>query len=414
VHSAIAPTTPPARPTIGLVLTGGGARAAYQVGVLRAIADIIPAGSPSPFKVVCGTSAGAINAAAIAADATNFRRGVRRLVTVWKNFHAGHVYRSDLRGVLWCSARWIAAVLLGGLGKRNPISLLDNSPLASLLAKQLDFAAIRKSIDCGALSALAVTASGYTSGESISFFEGAPGIEAWRRSRRVGERTALGVSHLMASAAIPFMFPPVRLNREYFGDGSMRQIAPISPALHLGADRVMIVSVATAPGRKSSQAPTQGCPSLAQIAGHALNSIFLDALEADLERLERINRTVGHLQATGANASATALKRVEYIVLSPSQEIEQIALRHLRALPRTVRFFLRSIGAMRRSGSNLASYVLFERPFCRHLLRLGYEDTMARRDEVIAFLGSAATEAPPGNVTQLYADRAPPPLRMAV
>jgi NTE family protein len=379
------------RPTIGLVLSGGGARAAYQVGVLRAIAEMVPTGSPSPFRVLCGTSAGAINAAAIAADATDFRRGVRRLLSVWKNFHAGQVYRSDPRGVAACAARWLAAVLLGGLGKRNPISLLDNAPLAGLLARHLDFTGIRRSIDRGALTALAVTASGYTSGESISFFEGTPALEEWRRSRRVGVRSEIGVAHLMASAAIPFMFPPVRLTHEYFGDGSMRQIAPISPALHLGADRVMIVSVASVAGRKSTQPATCGCPSLAQIAGHALNSIFLDALEADLERLERINRTVGHLHATGGDARAIALKRVDYIVLSPSQELEQIAARHLGALPRSVRFFLRGVGAMRRSGSNLASYVLFERPFCRALLHLGYEDTMGRRDEVMRFLGLPAT-----------------------
>jgi NTE family protein len=381
------------RPTTGLVLSGGGARAAYQVGVLRAIADMVPAGTPSPFQVLCGTSAGAINAAAIAADAGDFRRGVRRLVGVWKNFHAGDVYRSDVRGIAKCGARWLAAVLLGGLGKRNPISLLDNAPLADLLARHLDFTGIQRSIDCGALAALAVTASGYTSGESISFFEGSPELEGWRRSRRVGVRSELGVAHLMASAAIPFMFPPVRLTHEFFGDGSMRQIAPISPALHLGADRVMIVSVARVAGRASAQAASSGCPSLAQIAGHALNSIFLDALEADLERLERINRTVGHLHSSGADTSAIALKRIDYIVLSPSQELDQIASRHLNALPYCVRFFLRGIGAMRRSGSNLASYVLFERPFCRALLKLGYEDTTARREEVMHFLGLDAAPA---------------------
>jgi NTE family protein len=378
---------PASRAKTGLVLTGGGARAAYQVGVLRAIAAIVPPGSPIPFEVVCGTSAGAINAAAIAADAANFRRGVRRLVGVWRNLHAGHVYRADVAGIAACGARWLAALLLGGLGKRNPVSLLDNSPLEKLLRRHLDFDAIRRSIGCGALAALGVTASGYSSGESISFFDGAPALEGWRRARRIGVRTVLDVQHLMASAAIPFVFPPVRIHREFFGDGSMRQIAPISPALHLGADRILVISVATTPQGAQPRVAADDCPSLAQIAGHALNSIFLDALEADLERLERINRTVGLVNGTAGTLAPLPLKHIDYVVISPSVPLEQLALRHLRALPRAVRFFLRGIGAMRRSGSALASYVLFERPYCRALMRMGYADAMARRVELEAFFG---------------------------
>src|SRR5450755_936429 len=351
-----------------------------------------PAGSPSPFQVLCGTSAGSINAAAIAADAADFRRGVRRLVNVWKNFHAAHIYRADVRGIAGCGARWLAALVFGGLGKHNPVSLLDNSPLATLLERHLDFPGIHRSIESGALTALAITASGYTSGESISFFEGSPAIENWRRARRVGVRCELAAAHLMASSAIPFIFPPVRIHREFFGDGSMRQIAPISAALHLGADRLMVITVASTLRDKQPRVASDHCPSLAQIAGHALNSIFLDTLEADLERLERINRTVVHLRAAPRHGSPPHLKHVEYIVLSPSEELEQIALKHLPSLPWPVRFFLRGIGAMRRSGSNLASYVLFERPFCRALLRLGYQDTMARRAEIEAFLD--ARESP--------------------
>jgi NTE family protein len=377
---------PGKRPKIGLVLTGGGARAAYQVGVLRAIAAIQPHGSPSPFAVLCGTSAGAINAAALAADAGNFRRGVRRLVSVWKNVHAGDVYRADVAGIAACGARWLAALMLGGLGSRNPVSLLDNAPLQQLLAKHLDLGGIGRALGSGALTAVAVTASGYTSGESISFFEGGPAVEGWRRSRRVGVRTELSISHLMASAALPFVFPPVRIHREFFGDGSMRQIAPISPALHLGAERVLVITVAAMGAGASPRVASERCPSLAQIAGHALNSIFLDSLEADLERLERINRTIALLNAAAGGVAHLVLKHVDCLVIAPSEPLEQIAQRHVRALPRTVRFFLRGIGAMRRSGSNLASYVLFERPFCRALMRLGYRDAMARRDEIFAFL----------------------------
>lgn len=381
-----------------LVLTGGGARAAYQVGVLRAIAELLPRGAPSPFQVVCGTSAGAVNAAAVAADAANFRRAVRRLVTVWKNFHAGQVYRADLSGMASCAARWLLALVAGGLGKRNPVSLLDNAPLASLLEQRLDLSGIARSIESGALSALAVTASGYSSGHSISFFQGANTLEGWRRARRIGVRGCIEVSHLMASAAIPFIFPPMRIGHEFFGDGSMRQIAPISPALHLGADRVLVISVSRPANQDGGAIRSSVCPSLAQIAGHALNSVFTDGLDADLERLERINRTIGKIAPSVLAANGVDLKHVDYMVLSPSEEIDRIAVRHLHALPWPVRYFLRSIGAMRRSGSNLASYVLFERPFCRALIRLGYKDTMVRRDEVEAFLGLTAAALRPDAV----------------
>ncbi len=373
-----------------LVLTGGGARAAYQVGVLRALARLTPPGAPSPFRVICGTSAGALNATAIAADAGDFRRAVGRLVRVWKNFHAAQVYRSDVAGMARCAARWLWALGGGGMTRTGTVSLLDNTPLARLLAAELDFDGIRRSIERGHLSALAITASGYSSGHSISFFQGGEGLPAWQRARRLGVPARIGIAHLMASAAIPFMFPPTRIGDEYFGDGSMRQIAPVSPALHLGADRVLVVSVSRRADDDALR--SSGCPSLAQIAGHALNSIFTDGLEADLERLDRTNRALACIPPH-ARVSGIELRHVGCLVLSPSEALDRIAVRHLRALPVTVRYFLRGIGAMRRSGSNLASYILFERSFCRALMRLGHADTMARAGEILAFLGVGTTEA---------------------
>lgn len=367
-----------------LVLTGGGARAAYQVGVLRAIAEMLPRGAATPFQVVCGTSAGAINASCVAAGAHDFRRAVRRLVGVWRNFHACHVYRSDFVGMARCARRWLVALVVGGIRETNPVSLLDSGPLGELLHRHHDSHAIDRSIASGALTALAVTASGYSSGHSISFFHGERGLEEWQRARRVGIASRIEVEHLMASSAIPFMFPPKRIGHEYFGDGSMRQTAPISPALHLGADRILVVCVSRRIAHDGVR--SSGYPSLAHIAGHALNSLFNDGLEADLERLDRTNQAVAKIPPS-ALANGINLKHVDCMVLSPSKALDQIAMRHLHALPWTVRYFLRGIGAMRRSGSNLASYILFERPFCRALMQLGYEDTVARRDEVAAFLG---------------------------
>lgn len=382
---------PGAQPKIGLILTGGGARAAYQVGFLRAVSHLLPRGAPNPFPILCGTSAGAVNAAALAAEATDFHRAVRRLLLIWKYFHAEQVYRSDVLGVMGTGARWLAAMLLGGLGKNNPSSLLDNSPLSQLLRERLDLSGIRRSIDQGALYALSITASGYTSGQSVNFFQSVPGVAGWQRARRLGIPEIIDYEHLLASSALPFIFPAMPLRREFFGDGSMRQIAPISPALHLGADRVIVLGVGRQMVRQPERVRLGGYPSLAQIAGHALNSIFLDSLEVDIERLRRINRTISLIPAEERSRSNMELREIDVLVISPSEDIDRIAAQYSHELPRSIRFLLRGVGATRTGGATLTSYLLFEPAYCRALIALGYKDTMARRDEVLKFLspGSA-------------------------
>jgi len=375
------------RPRAGLIMTGGGARAAYQVGVLRALSELLPADVRTPFPIICGTSAGAINAAVLAMDAGNFHRGVRRLMTVWKNFRVHHVYRSDPWGALSNSVHWVLTVLTGGALSRRPVSLLDNSPLAVLLGRHLDFGAIQRTIDAGDLTAFSVTCSGYTSGQSVTFFQGRPGLEPWQRARRIGVPMPITLDHLLASSALPFIFPPVHINREYFGDGSMRQIAPASPALHLGADRIFVIGVGRQLQQKADRVKQETHPSLAQIAGHALNSIFLDSLEVDLERLQRINRTIEMIPRDVLASTNYPLHRVDFRVISPSEELEKIAVAHAHELPLTIRALLSTVGAMRRSGANLLTYLLFEKSYCRALIQLGYKDTMVRKDDLLAFLG---------------------------
>jgi len=373
----------------GLVLAGGGARAAYQVGVLQALKEIVPDPATNPFPIICGTSAGAVNAGALAVNADNFGRAVDKLLEVWRHFQPHHVYRADFPGVAANSARWFAGFLFGAFLRNKRISLLDNRPLESLISRRLDCSRIAANIESVALYAIAITCSGYTSGQSCSFFQAAEHMEGWKRSQRIGIRTKIGVGHLMASSAIPFLFPAHHLNREYFGDGSMRQIAPVSPALHLGADRVVVVGTA----RTHDEAParTRGdlYPSLAQVAGHVMNSIFLDSLAVDLERLERINRTISCTEPEQLRRMGLTLHHVDVLVLTPSEALDAIAVRHVRSLPASIRFLMRSVGAMRRGGANLASYLLFERGYCNELIELGYRDTLARRDEVAAFLGAA-------------------------
>ena len=378
----------------GLVLAGGGARAAYQVGVLKAIKEILPDPKVNPFPIISGTSAGAVNAGSLAVYADDFEKAVDYLLEVWRNFEPRHVYRSDFAGVLVNSTRWIAGFFLGAFLRNKRISLLDNRPLESLLRRRLDFGAIRKNIEAGALDALAITCSGYTSGQSCSFFQGADHFEGWRRSQRIGIKTKISVAHLMASSAIPFLFPAYHLNREFFGDGSMRQIAPVSPALHLGADRVIVVG--TAKIRNDSPERTRGdlFPTLAQIAGHVMNSIFLDSLAVDLERLERINKTVSCVPPDALKKMGLTLHHVDVLVLTPSEPLDAIAVKHVGNLPFSIRFLLRSVGAMRRGGANLASYLLFEPGYCRELIELGYHDTMKRREEVESFISGGLSIVP--------------------
>jgi NTE family protein len=377
------------KPRVGLILAGGGARAAYQVGVLKAIAELLPRESPNPFPVLCGTSAGAINATTLAIYATRFHEGVRRLNHVWRNFNVNKVFRADAPGVIANGMRWLAAMALGGLGRRNPRALLDRAPLRQLLQQTMPCERIQQSIDAGALHALSVTASGYSSGQSVTFFQGVSSLSAWRRSRRFGSAANITIDHLMASSAIPFVFSAVKLNREFFGDGSMRQIAPISPALHLGAERVLVVGVRYE-NPSSARAESDEYPSLAQIAGNVLNSIFLDSLEADLERLQRINKTISLISADQLREGGVTLRSVDVLVIAPSADLEKIAARHAHHLPGSIRFLLRGLGAFNRNGSNLVSYLLFEKPFCRELIDLGYKDAMHRKEEILRFLDMPA------------------------
>lgn len=382
----------------GLILSGGGARAAYQVGVLQAISQILwEQGWPparNPFDIICGTSAGAINATALACRADNFGEGVQKLLDVWENFSAEQVYRADSIGVLRSGARWLSLLSFGWLLRKwraaPPSSLLDNTPLAGLLHRMLDLPRLDAALADGLLHALAVTASSYTAGHHITFYQTAEDISPWVRMQRIALQDQIGVEHLLASAAIPFIFPAVPLylrgQLEYCGDGSMRQLAPISPAIHLGATRVLVVGAGrmNEPLRDSPQSARY--PSLAQIAGHAMSSIFLDSLAVDVERLNRINATLAMMPPE--YHAKTLLKPVELLVIAPSERLDDLAARHVASLPAPVRALLAGIGATEARGSALASYLLFESSYTRELIRLGQADTQARKADVLAFFGS--------------------------
>jgi NTE family protein len=381
----------------GLILTGGGARAAYQVGVLQAISQLLwEAGWPparNPFDIICGTSAGAINATALACRADNFGEGVQVLLDVWEHFRVEQVYRADSIGVLRSGARWLSILSFGWLLRKwraaPPASLLDNTPLAGLLHRLLDLPRLDAALADGLLHALAVNASSYTGGQHVTFYQAAEEVAPWLRMHRIAQRDQIGVEHLLASSAIPFLFPAVPLyldgQQEYCGDGSMRQLAPISPAIHLGATRVLVVGAGRMHEPKRDPAEKARYPTLAQIAGHAMSSIFLDSLAVDIERLTRINATLA--QMTPEARAKGPLRPVELLLIAPSERLDDIAARHTASLPAPVRVLLSGIGATEARGAALASYLLFEAGYTRELIRLGQRDTLARKDDVLAFFG---------------------------
>lgn len=370
-----------------LVLSGGGSRGAYQVGVLSAIADLLPNDSLNPFPIICGTSAGAINALALAGGALHFREAILRLTDVWEDFSCDQAFRTEWHQLLKSAFTFGASQFLG-LNRDEPVSLLDNSPLRGLLAERINYNGIAAAIARRRLHAVSITAFGYESGHAVSFYQGRGTIDPWMRHRRVGIPTRLNVDHLMASSAIPLLFRPVKIHREFFGDGAVRQQAPISPALHLGASRVLVIGVSSNLARQQAEEarPRGEPPSLAQIVGHMLNSTFVDSLEGDIELLDKINRMALLVPHSGTRESRS-FKPVDVLVISPSKPIDVIAARHRRELPASLRFFLRGSGAIRSTGGSALSYLLFEQGFCRELIELGYQDAMAQQDKLMEFLG---------------------------
>ena len=393
---------PPAPPstTTALILTGGGARAAYQVGVLRAIRALRrqagAAQSGNPFPILCGTSAGAINAAALAAGSDHFDNAVRRLTRVWTHIHAEQVYRADGWSAVRAGTRWVSLLSLGWAltqwRQGRPRSLLDNAPLGQLLRTHVPLDRVAQMLAAGHLRGLSVAASSYARGEHVTFYQSSAAVKPWSRAQRSAAPAQIRVEHLLASSAIPFIFPAQQIATEghagWYGDGSMRQVAPISPAVHLGASRVLVIGAGRAHEPPDAALPNPTAyPSLAQVAGHSLSSIFLDTLSADIERTQRINHTLSLVPPEARSHSK--LRPIELLVISPSQRLDSLAAQYVAELPPSVRALLGILGVQpgdKRSGA-LASYLLFEPGYTRALMQLGWEDALRQQGEVCRFFG---------------------------
>jgi NTE family protein len=403
IASSLAPAADPITPRRALVLMGGGARTAYQVGVLRGLARLLGDG-PFPFEILIGTSAGALNAAFLASMALQGSAAFQHLAAFWGRLRSHQVYRLES----WRGSRWLRPNLLtAGLTLLRQVrqhrALLDSMPLVDTLHRHLNLPRISQALDERVLHVLGVTASSYTSGEHWTFYQSNdPQHTPWRRPGRRAEPQPIGIDHLMASAAIPFLFPAVPLwvegHKEYFGDGSMRQLSPLSGAIQLGARQILVIGVGQPQraGLVKLHTPAQE-PSAGTIAGHALASVFHDTLQADVEQAQRVSRTLARLPPPVA--ALLPYRPVDVLALQPSESLDELALKHVQELPAAARDTLAGLGALetRRggtsSGAALASYLLFEPGFVHALMRLGEADAL--RHEAALRAHFQGTMAPP-------------------
>ena len=345
-----------------LVLGGGGARAAYQIGVLKALVQFYPRNHNVPFDIICGTSAGAINAISIATHASCFHLAIKKLDWVWRHFETHKGLQDDKVNT-------------------DAGSLLDNQPLRELLNNLIDFKRIDRNIGNDALKAISIDSSCYNNSRSYTFYQGNEHIDDWQRARRVGIRSLLNTEHLLASSAIPMVFPSIKLNQAYYGDGSVHQLSPLSSPIHLGANKIFVINLDSP--HKHFPIEFEYHPKTATIAGHLLDTIFSDTLNSDLERLQRVNNTLSMISPQ--DRETLNLRHIDTLVMKPSQDLSRIAERFYDDMPFAIKTLLKLFGINRQSDSSIVSYLLFEKSYTTTLIDLGYQDAMDRIDEIKQF-----------------------------
>ncbi len=368
-----------------LVLTGGGARAAYQVGVLSAISKFSPRNHPLPFPILCGTSAGAINTTALACYASCFQLGVKKLEWVWKNLTTSRIYHSDPYRVFGHIIKGVLASFQADYANKSPRSLLNNDPLRLLLNEVIDYRRIDNNIRKDFLTAISITTSSYSTGDSISFFQSESSITPWFRAKRRGIPSLINSDHLLASASIPLVFPSIKIHNEHYGDGSIHQLSPLSPAIHLGGEKLFIIGVEQPTELLHPKENNPHPPTTATIAGHLLDGIFSDTLQSDLERMHRVNNTLSLIHPENKKTHE-GLKNIESFVINPSHDFNAIAVEYYYQLPLAIRLLLRSMGIANDPESSIISYLLFDKQYCQHLIKLGYHDALAQEQRIREYL----------------------------
>jgi NTE family protein len=401
----------------GLVLTGGGARAAYQAGALKGVMEVLgplsrskgrggaeSAESPGsnrkdsnleppgmlPFQVIAGISAGAINASFLAANASNSFEAIQQLCGLWDQLSIDQVLDTDVISLGRIGMGWMKDLSLGGaFGRGKSNHLLETSPLKAFIASKVNFKEIQNNIHAKVLRGLALSATNYRTGTAISFFDGEPRIEPWLRSSRIGLRSHLDIEHVLASAAIPILFAPVQIGHSFFGDGGIRMTSPLSPAIHLGADRILAIGIRYFRSDdyvlQINRTQTMEAVCLADIAGVMLNAAFLDCLESDIERLERINHTLALMPTEIRMSNLQKLRSIPILAIRPSQDLGTLASEQFHLFPRTLRYVLKGIGASDQQGWDLLSYLAFEKSYTGCLIELGYRDALAMKEKILEF-----------------------------
>ena len=365
---------------VGLVLPGGGARGAYQIGVLKGITEILADRAINPFSVISGTSVGAINASVIASKADSFVDAVDLLNDIWGTFQTNRVYKTDNLTMFKSSLHWLVTLVSGGALVKNPKSLLNNSPLRTLLMENINLDHIRSNIDEGNLEAFAITAAGYSSRKSITFFQSNKKNINWEKFRRQGVESKIGTDHLMASVALPLIFPAVKIDNEFFGDGAMRHATPLSPAIRLGAEKLLIIT--TDNNKKNPDTDDRDHPSIGEIGGYMLDALFSSGLLSDLERLDRINQIIKHSSNGQISTASKQMKHLDYCIISPSKDINLIAEEHFNEIPYSIKLLLRGLGLRNQSQSELLSFLLFESSFTQELIKLGFQDAIEHKQHI--------------------------------
>ena len=371
---------------IGLVLPGGGARGAYQAGVLKAFLEISQKRSQCPFKIISGTSSGAINAAFLASESHIFHHGVSHLIDLWSNFSSNKVYKTDSVTMLKSSLHWFLTIISGGILISNPKSLLDNQPLRKLLEEHIRFSNIEENLNQSNFESLAITSASYKSRKSCTFFQSSSVSTNWQRFLREGKATKINLDHLMASVALPLIFPAVQIENEYYGDGAMRQATPLSPAIRLGAEKLFIISTHEAGERLPTSDYHNRYPSFEKIAGYTLDALFADGLQSDIERLDRINQIIKNAKNVEIKTDKKLMKHLDYLIIAPSEDLNDIAQKHYKCLPLPIRALLKGLGFSKDTKSEMLSFLLIESPYTQELIELGYRDGIGKQEEIINFI----------------------------
>ncbi len=382
--------------TLGLCMTGGGARGAYQAGVLKRIGEIKWVQTHgNPFPIIGGASAGAINGSALATGSDDFSRVTKVIAELWAGLAPSDIFRCDVLTQAHNSLTWIIDLSFGGiLGGGHAHSLLDSTPLRHFLKKHLDCNRIQDNIKRGNLYALALSATNYNSGKSYLFIQGAKGHPMWNRSRRVTLATKITVDHICASAAIPLVFPPVKLQTPrgaaFFGDGCVRLQQPLSPVIRLGAEKVFAIGVRCEKTEHQEETLDETNPSLAHVLGVLFNVMFLDHLASDIEHLERLNQLLesGKISASEGNG-CERMRPLASFIITPSVDLSQLAEHHRKDMPYLIQYFVNSLGRDAASCADLMSYLLFTSKYTTDLIDIGYNDAENRIDEIEEFLFSS-------------------------